>query len=402
MRMTIRLKALLVSLGSQKGRVALVVITVVVATLGAMVAIAYAAAFRMAGDKVVKRYGIRNCRIFVPGAVEGSDALGLDMDDVRALQMQFGALATFSPVYVGVGVPARSSQASTSLMVVGVEPAYLQAATDLSRLRLGRLISDADNAQGRPVCVLTSRAVGELFPRGGSVIGQVIQLGSARLRVIGVLSGESAPARATVPPSVAVQRILGRKPLGLIAFWVNKNANIEELARRVRRFLASRQRNSASSGNALRVVTPGDMRRHVESGYRTTVKVTLLTSFVGIAIAFATVLLVMLSSLTRRRNELAIRRAMGASEKDLLRMIAAEYGLLMLAGIVMGILGSLPLDSLLRARASVAPFDIRHFVRFDWALGACVALSLWLSGLFFTVSLARVILRKQRANAAGA
>ena len=91
----------------------------------------------------------------------------------------------------------------------------------------------------------------------------------------------------------------------------------------------------------------------------------LLGAFAGLALLLAVVGIysVMSYSVSRRRNEIGIRVALGASRSDVLLLIARQALLLALIGSVIGIVGALSLSRLMASQLyGVRPTDPVTFI----------------------------------------
>jgi putative ABC transport system permease protein len=147
--------------------------------------------FRNGNRKQLETFG-KNIIFFFGGrapAVEGSFSsmkwFNLTYDDYLAIQQESKLAINVSPVLARDDIRAVSDYTSTNGQVSGVPPIYDHVRT--IPLQVGRWINDQDNAERRRVCVLGREMTRNMFP-GRPAVGSSILLNGVRFEVIGMLS----------------------------------------------------------------------------------------------------------------------------------------------------------------------------------------------------------------------
>jgi len=147
--------------------------------------------FRNGNRKQLESFG-KNIIFFFGGrvpAVEGSfnsmKWFNLTYDDYMAIKKESKLAIAVSPVIARDDIRAVSDYTSSNGQVSGVPPIYNQVRT--IPLQVGRWINDEDNDQRRRVCVLGREMTRNMFP-GRPAVGNTILLNGIRFQVIGVLS----------------------------------------------------------------------------------------------------------------------------------------------------------------------------------------------------------------------
>lgn len=147
--------------------------------------------FRNGNRKQLETFG-KNIIFFFGGrapAVEGSFAsmkwFNLTYDDYLAIKNESKLAMHVSPVIARDDIRAVSDYTSTNGQVSGVPAVYDKVRT--IPLQVGRWINDDDNAERRRVCVLGREMTRNMFP-GRPAVGSTILLNGVRFQVIGVLS----------------------------------------------------------------------------------------------------------------------------------------------------------------------------------------------------------------------
>jgi len=232
--------------------------------------------------------------------------------------------------------------------VVGVWPAF-QFFRSL-RLSEGRLMSEKDESEGRRVVILGDAASKQLFP-GKPAVGANLDIKGVPYTVIGVLEKKTQNSNYSGPdndflfaPYSAVSRDFPQpeKPgivrgyLDDIVFEVGSPDEHEETVQQVRRALGRLHHFDQQDKDALFVWDTMDGAKLVENIF------SVITIFFG-CVAIITLCLggigvmnIMLVSVTERTREIGVRKALGATRRDILRQFFAESAILT---VVSGALG---------------------------------------------------------------
>ena len=212
------------------------------------------------------------------------------------------------------------------------------------RARSGRLFDDVDDIERSSVAVLGPVAASSLFPDVDPV-GQEIRLGKLRLDVIGVAEprgrdplGNDLDDFIVVPLQTAMRRILNISYLHALHIQARSSAQLEALERDVREIL--HRRHAARSGVPESVVILNQAMMLQSEREATAALNRLIPAVAGIALLLGAVgiLTVMLMSVRQRTREIGLRRALGASKKDIRMQFIVESAMLGAAGGAAGVL----------------------------------------------------------------
>ena len=320
------------------------------------------------------------------GRAKTVDAMLLDR--VRALPaVESAALARVSPLSLrspssaAIAIPGYvpAPDESTTVEYVEVSPDYF--ATTGIRLVSGREFARNDDETSEPVAIVNAAMASKFWP-GRSPLGETVVIRDRRLRVVGV-------ARTSKYGSVS------ESPTPF--FYVPLSQNFSPTAALFVRTKLGPAEMSSALGGVLRAVDPNlahfevtTMARQVEDstgGQR--VAVSVLEIFGGLALILAAVGLygVLSYTVSQRTHEMGLRMALGASGRDLLRLVAG-YGLgVTAAGLTAGLIAALLLTrtpSLQNLIWGVNPRDPRVFLTaaaalLSAAIAAC-AVPAWRAG----------------------
>jgi putative ABC transport system permease protein len=224
----------------------------------------------------------------------------------------------------------------------------------------GRFFTSRD-AQGGRLTAIVNQAFVRLFFPGQNAIGQRVALGgppSAWLTVVGVV-GDIRYQSLDQPNEAVVYTPFLQDPSPYISIIVRTGPNPLTFAAALRAQVLAVDKNQP-----IFDVRTMEQRISETLGSRR-FNMVLLTSFALLALALAAIGLygVVSYSVSHRTHEIGIRMALGAQKHNVLRMVIGQGMILALAGIVLGICGTLGLTRLLSSLLyGVKPNDPLTFI----------------------------------------
>jgi putative ABC transport system permease protein len=281
------------------------------------------------------------------GGLAAGREISLTIDDARLIRDECYLIKNVSPELRRT-VPEVSSFNSANRGVVGIWPSYQNFRSLL--LSEGRLLMQDDEDSANRVVILGSGARRQLFP-GQPAVGASLLIKSVPYTVIGVLEEKkqnsnysgpdndylfapySAIARDFPPPQ---KKGIVRGFLEDIVFEVRNSEEHDAAVLQVRRALGRVHHFEASDNDALFI---WDTMEGAQLVARIFDVVTLFfgcVAIVTLALGGIGVMNIMLVSVTERTREIGMRKAVGATRRDILRQFFAESAMLT---IISGILG---------------------------------------------------------------
>lgn len=212
----------------------------------------------------------------------------------------------------------------------------------------GREFTEADRAGSVPVAIVNEAFARELFPHG-SPVGQRIKSGTSDakgpwLTIVGVVGNVSRPTLFMgYDRGPSVYRPLRQDPSGTLSVYVRTRGKLRGVAPEIIGALRSIDGNIP----APKIQTVDESLASFMSEPR--FRAQLFGTFAGLALLLGTVgIYGVLSQLViQRTHEIGIRVALGASHRDVLRLVLGEGFKLVLAGLLTGVTGALMLTRLL-------------------------------------------------------
>lgn len=253
----------------------------------------------------------------------------LTYTDVDRLKMMVPELETVTPVISQWGQTAVYGINSVTGNVKGVYSNYV--GIEEPRMKYGRYINDSDVAQERKVCVIGKRIYTSLFPEGGDPCGRFIRVGSVYYQVIGVdfnagnMSISGRAEEAIVIPLSLGQKLFHRGAnIDLLCVTGKSGVKMSSLDDRIRGILARRHNFDPSDKQALFMINTEQVFSLMDNLFT---GVNFLIWLVGLGTILAGIIGVsniMMVTVKERTTEIGIRRAIGATPRDILSQIILE------------------------------------------------------------------------------
>ncbi len=282
----------------------------------------------------------------------------IELDDVRAIAEGCAACKEVGAT-AGATVRTRSGNKEVSdVSLYGQTPSM--ADIDTRAVELGRYFTPSEAEHRADVCLIGDTLVQQLF-LGMDPIGKPIRVGNDELVVVGVMEkigsvlGQDQDNFVTVPLAVFL-RMQGPHT-SLTINVKTTTGNFERAQDQARLILRGRRHLTGTMEDDFFIGTKESymaLWRSISSAF---FAVFILVSAISVIIGGIVIMNVMLVSVTLRKREIGVRRAMGATKRDILRQFMAESLMQCiaggLAGIALGFLVALALRTYTPFPASV-------------------------------------------------
>jgi predicted permease len=311
------------------------------------------------------------------------------IDEIRQRQRSFESIAAFTP-FVDDAV-YDSEEGARSVQIAWVEPGFFHT-LGVSPV-LGRTFKDDETASGlvplsggllardtARVVLLTHPAWERLFASSPNVLGRDVRINGMVRMVVGVLppgfAGPMGAADFYLPfdlGPVVTNPVAVRRSQWLAAVARLKPGVTDDAARRDVAGIWTDLLSSYPQDNSGLQVAAAPLRDALVGNTRIPLLLLIVSAALVLVIACANLANALLSRSISRRREFAIRVALGAGHRRLVRQLLTESVILALAG---GAVGLLLAKSLLAFVRAVAPIALPAYADVSLDAGAIIVTTL--------------------------
>jgi putative ABC transport system permease protein len=305
----------------------------------------------------------------------------IEMADVRAVAEGCSACQ-----YTGASVSAatRVQYGDKDLQDVNlIGHTASMAEIDTRTVELGRYFTDAEDRRSAQVCVVGAGIVEQFFP-GSSPLGRAIRVGNQEFQIIGVFEkvgsvlGQDQDTFLVIPMNTFLRLRGSRRSLTINVKAAGGQQLFEAAQDQARMILRARRHITGNKEEDFFFGTKESYIALWQSISSAFFAVFIMVSAISAVVGGIVIMNVMLVSVTERTKEIGIRRAVGATQSDILRQFLMESVMQCLVGGAVGVLGGF-----------LCAVALRSFTSFPASVQTWVAvLGLTLSsmiGLFFGI-----------------
>ncbi len=285
-----------------------------------------------------------NLLIVLPGGTTSSGARlaagtgsRLTYDDARAIEKSVNGISKIAPA-VSTQAQVVFSNQNWTTRVEGTTTEYLDVRNFV--IGEGASFTTRDLDSRTRVAVLGQTVVDNLF-YGTTPIGQTIRINKSPFKVIGVLEskGQSAGGQdqddvVFIPLTTAMQRMMGITYIHRISVQAESEGVMDDVQSDIEQLLRQRHRIRAGQDDDF---TVRNLAAVLATANETTGTITLLLgniAAISLVVGGIGIMNIMLVSVTERTREIGIRKALGATYKNILLQFLIE-------SIVIGVLGGI-------------------------------------------------------------
>ena len=308
--------------------------------------------------------------------VGASGGTFIGIDDYEALAAEAKLVSTVVPESeADLQIELRNSNVTGE--VTGTTPEFLEVRN--LTLVYGRFLKGSDMVARRTVAVIGADLPSRLGTTAELLVGQTIRIRAIPFEVIGVLesSGEagrySVDDKVIIPLSTARYRISGSDRLNSITVVAASQDNLERAMVEVERIVRREHHLRPGDDNDFFIRNRTDLMETFQETTRTFSILLTGIALVSLMVGGIGIMNIMLVSVTERTREIGVRKAMGATRRNILFQFLIEALTMCMAGGVLGLILGMIAATLLSHYANwntaVAPQAVLLAVGFAGAVG---------------------------------
>lgn len=270
----------------------------------------------------------------------------LTMGDYAALRQRFGDRALFFGYDIVDRVPVRFNGSTIEVRVQAVDRPYFDVREWY--VESGEPLDLSDEESLARVCVLGRTVATKLFA-GTDPVGKRITIRNSPFVVKGVLKprganvmGEDTDAIVFIPLATGAKRLFDVEGLRGIGFAARDRDDEEALTAAIYAFLRERHRITGTRPDDFKILNPAALREMYSRSLRARTLLGSILAAIAFLVGGSLITNIMMMAVAQRRAEIGLKRALGASRRDIEVEFFAEVLLITSAGLVAGILMALP------------------------------------------------------------
>ena len=299
----------------------------------------------------------------------------LTAEDAKALREKVSLAKEVSPeLQSRAQVIAGTKNSNTS--ITGAEASYQSVhAIDLEE---GNFIADSNVRSFSKVAVLGPTTRDDLFGVGADVVGKSIRIANTKFTVIGVTKSKggsgfgNADDRIFIPLTTAQQYISGNQYVSTIAVTAENQSDLAALTDDITTLLVSRHHIKDVALADFSIFNQADLAQTAQSV--TQIFTILLSSVAAISLVVGGIgiMNMMLTNVRERTREIGLRKAIGATKKDISTQFLVESIIVTviggLVGVILGVLIAYGISAtgLLQTKVTTGPillaFGVSAFI----------------------------------------
>jgi len=273
----------------------------------------------------------------------------LTVDDLRAVREEVNGIRAASPMVELHDRIAVGGGKERDILVLGVSPEYAEVRNLL--VLAGRFFDDDDTTARTKVALVTEKFAVKQFGSADAAVGQQVKLSGLPFTIIGTFRervetfGQSEISDDTLLIPYTVSRFFtGNDYAKQLFFSMADSGDVDRATAEIHRVLQSRHRPES----VYRVENLSQLLDVAAKTANALTAVLLLISAVTLIVSGVGIMNIMLATVSSRIREIGVRKAVGATNREIKFQFMAEAIFISFTGGIVGILIGLALPFSLR------------------------------------------------------
>jgi putative ABC transport system permease protein len=225
----------------------------------------------------------------------------------------------------------------------------------------GRFVTSEDLRERAKVAVLGWKTAKDLFG-DADPLGKYVKISGILFRVVGVLESKGSVGRhpldlrVVIPLTTSQRRLLNRDWLDVAKIVISPSRDVHQAQRLIAQLLRRRHHIVPPKPDDFRIITSEQIIAFLTKATHTLTVMLLLIGTISLVVSGIIITNIMLAVITQRKKIIGIRRALGATRKEIMMHYTMfSLSVALLGGVIGLILGIL----LAKAVAQVSPIPAR-------------------------------------------
>jgi putative ABC transport system permease protein len=383
------LKLAIDSFRAAKARFILTALGMVIGTASVILVVTIGMTGRQYVLELIQRFGTNSVEVeYAGGGATAAERVRytdyLTRDDESAVLSQLPNVMYSSPVMDMHDRISFGGGVVKDTLVLGVSPQYEYIHNLI--VTAGRFFDDTDDSTHQKCAVVSEMFAKERYGNADSAIGRTFEISGIPFTVIGVFKmsvndfGQSEIADQTILiPYSVVRYFTGTDRVNQIYFSMRSMDQVPDAAKDIKRIIQSRHRTDS----VYKTQTLKELLDVANQSALALTAVLVLVAAVTLAVGGVGIMNIMLANVRSRIREIGIRKALGATYREIKLQFLAEALIISLTGGVVGTLVGL-----------AVPLSVRFFTDYQlpisiWSVIIALAAATGVGVVFGTVPATR-------------
>ena len=312
------------------------------------------------------------------GMIAMTERVNLTMDDAEALARDARYITDVVPE-VNRRLQVKRGNQNLSVEIVGTTPNYVKVRN--YTLPAGRMFTSGEDEARRRYAVVGSAIPEQFGSNPLALIGQEIQIRGIPFEIIGVLSEKGSQGmgfgnvdeQVLIPLQTARYRIMGTDRLRSITVNAEDARTMNLAMMEIERVLRREHKIRPGMDNNFQIRNQTDVLATFQETTETFTFLLAGIAAVSLLVGGIGIMNIMLVSVTERTREIGVRKALGATKRNIMLQFLIEALVLCvlggLLGVLFGSLGAVALSTLKQWNTVVSPGAIVIAFAFSAAVG---------------------------------
>jgi len=285
----------------------------------------------------------------------------LNLRDVDYLSQEVSGLTLVAPFEIKE-MKVKYLQVLTATNVAGSTPEFLK--TRNYKIASGEMFNERDQKLRAKVAVVGNTVIKNMFGEDDP-LGKIVRINAIPFKVIGVFEGKGLDSDGIdqddillIPINSMLRRLLNQNYISTIYVKADSRENIDRVAVKIKTLLRDRHKISDDAEDDFTIISQLDLENLKAETSELFTRLIVGVAAISLVVGGIGILAVMLISVKERTREIGVRRAVGATKRDIIGQFLFEsiliglfggcFGVALGAGITLGVtawgVGNLILD----------------------------------------------------------
>jgi len=264
----------------------------------------------------------------------------LNLRDVDYLSQEVSGLALAAPFEIKQ-MKVKYLQSLTETNVAGSTPEFLVARN--YEIESGEMFTEQDQKMGVRVAVIGKTVIKNMFGEDDP-LGKTVRINAVPFKIVGVFESKGLDSDGMdqddillIPITSMLRRILNQTHISTIYAKADSRKNIDRIAEQIKIILRDRHKLPDEAEDDFTIISQLELESMKAETSELFTRLIVGVAAISLVVGGIGILAVMLISVKERTREIGVRRAVGATQGDIVKQFLIESILIGLLGGCVGV-----------------------------------------------------------------